>query len=39
MSANPALRAGFARWGPRAVPLVLILMGLYILLDLASDLR
>jgi cadmium resistance protein CadD (predicted permease) len=37
LSSSPALRRLFIRWGPRAVPLILIFTGIYILMDSATD--
>ena len=37
LSRNTMLRGLFTRWGPRAVPLILIFMGIYILMDSATD--
>ena len=37
LSQNTTLRGLFDRWGPRAVPLILIFMGIYILMDSATD--
>jgi cadmium resistance protein CadD (predicted permease) len=37
LSQSTVLRGLFNRWGPRAVPLILIFMGIYILMDSATD--
>lgn len=37
VSRLPLLRRGFERWGPRAVPILMILLGIHILMNTASD--
>jgi cadmium resistance protein CadD (predicted permease) len=37
LAGSPALRQPLERWGPRIVPVLMILVGLHILLDTASD--
>ena len=37
LARTPALRRFLERWGPRMVPVLMILVGLHILLDTASD--
>ena len=37
LARTPALRRPLERWGPRIVPVLMILVGLHILLDTASD--